>query len=182
MNKHHRIHLFGASGSGTTTLGISLAERLGVPHLDTDDFFWIRTEIPYTAQRPPDERAALLRKKLSETEGWVLSGSLCGWGDFSIPLFTLAVFLRIPQDIRIARLNKRETETFGVEALAPGGWFHENHLAFLEYALSYDTAGPETRSRAMHEQWIKTLPCECLRFEKPLSIPELTDEILNHIN
>ena len=30
------IHITGASGSGTTTLGLALAELLGIRHLDTD--------------------------------------------------------------------------------------------------------------------------------------------------
>jgi adenylate kinase family enzyme len=34
-----RIHLIGASGSGTTTLGRALAQRLGYPHFDTDHYF-----------------------------------------------------------------------------------------------------------------------------------------------
>jgi predicted kinase len=33
-----RLHLLGASGSGTTTLGRALAQRLGCPHFDTDDW------------------------------------------------------------------------------------------------------------------------------------------------
>ena len=35
----HRIHLFGASGSGTTTLGVALAERLAIAHFDSDNFY-----------------------------------------------------------------------------------------------------------------------------------------------
>jgi Shikimate kinase len=42
----HRIHILGASGSGTTTLGRALAERLQYPHFDTDDSFWVPTDPP----------------------------------------------------------------------------------------------------------------------------------------
>ena len=38
-----RIHILGASGSGTTTLGRALAERLQCRHFDTDDYFWLPT-------------------------------------------------------------------------------------------------------------------------------------------
>jgi len=34
-----RVHIVGASGSGTTTLGRALATQLGCPHVDTDDVF-----------------------------------------------------------------------------------------------------------------------------------------------
>ena len=42
----HRIHILGASGSGTTTLGRALAERLQCPHFDADDYFWVPTDPP----------------------------------------------------------------------------------------------------------------------------------------
>ncbi|WP_414847104.1 shikimate kinase [Chryseobacterium sp. IT-36CA2] len=34
-----RIHIFGASGSGVTTLGKALSEKLNIEYLDSDDFF-----------------------------------------------------------------------------------------------------------------------------------------------
>lgn len=39
-----RIHIFGASGSGTTTLANALSNNMNLPHYDTDDYFWIRTD------------------------------------------------------------------------------------------------------------------------------------------
>jgi adenylate kinase family enzyme len=42
-----RVHIVGASGSGTTTLGKALAARAGCAHLDTDEFFWMPTEPPF---------------------------------------------------------------------------------------------------------------------------------------
>jgi adenylate kinase family enzyme len=46
------IHITGASGSGTSTLGQALAESVGCPWLDADDFFWLPTDPPYTDKRP----------------------------------------------------------------------------------------------------------------------------------
>ena len=42
------IHIFGASGSGTTTLGRAIHETFRHAHLDTDNYFWISTDPPYT--------------------------------------------------------------------------------------------------------------------------------------
>ena len=168
MAENHRIHIFGASGAGTTTLGSLLAKRLKIPHLDTDDYYWFETEIPYTEKREVCERVELLRADLEKYSSWVLSGSLCGWGDFAVKMLTLAVFLYVPQEIRIARLRKREIDRFGLEAVSTGGWFHDNHQEFIAWAEKYDSAGPEMRSRALHEQWISRLPCKVIRFEQPL--------------
>ena len=37
------IHIYGASGSGTSTLGRKLSEELGYKFMDTDDYFWFPT-------------------------------------------------------------------------------------------------------------------------------------------
>jgi adenylate kinase family enzyme len=133
----YRIHILGASGSGTTTLGRALAERLQCSHFDTDDYFWLSTDPPYTQQRERPERQQLLMDNLMAQDAWVLSGSLCGWGDVAIPLFELVVFLSIPEDIRMECLRRREHARFGARIL-PGGDMYEQSQAFLAWAASYD--------------------------------------------
>lgn len=172
-----RIHIFGASGSGTTTLGRALAARLGIPHFDTDDYFWVKTAIPYTVKTDIAKRKERLESDLLKNPEWVLSGSLTTWGDFAIPLFTLAVFLWIPGDIRMKRLRERETDLFGTDAVSPGGWFYQNHLEFMEWASGYDSGGLDTRNRALHEQWMGRLPCRLLRIEGLSSIEESVAKI-----
>jgi adenylate kinase family enzyme len=167
----HRIHILGASGSGTTTLGRALAERLQYPHFDTDDYFWVATDPPYTQQRERTERIQLLMDDLMAQKQWVLSGSLCGWGDVAIPLFELVVFLLIPQDTRMARLRRREQARFGKRIL-PGGDMYESSQAFLAWAASYDAGGLDIRSRQLHEEWLGTLPCPIVCFEGEYSIEE----------
>src|SRR5262245_2991835 len=104
----NRIHIFGASGSGTTTLALTLAETHGHRHLDTDDFYWFPTNPPYRQPRPVEARLALLRDARAQSSRWVLSGSLCGWGDPLISEFDLVVFLIVPTEVRLARLRARE--------------------------------------------------------------------------
>src|SRR5262249_27517771 len=119
-----RVHILGASGSGTTTLGAALAARLGHAHLDTDDFFWLPTEPKFLEIRPREERIALLERALDQAHRWVLSGSLCGWGDVFIPRFELVVFMYIEPHVRMARLARREAGRYGAPAVAPGGAHH----------------------------------------------------------
>ena len=123
----HRILIFGASGVGTTTLGSLLAKRLNIPQYDTDDYFWIKTDIPFTERREASQRIELLKADIQSHASWVISGSLCGWGDFAIPMFTLAVFLWVPHEPRMERLHVREIQRYGVEAISPGGWFYKHH-------------------------------------------------------
>jgi adenylate kinase family enzyme len=168
----NRIHVVGASGSGTTSLASTIATRYGHRHLDTDDFFWMPTSPPYREKRPREERLVRLRQALLGSGPWVLSGSLCGWGDPLIPEFELVVFLIVPTEVRLARLRARELERYGSEAVAPGGNLYEAHLEFLDWAGRYDTGGLEMRSRALHEAWLRTLPVRVLRLEGDRSVAE----------
>ncbi|NLE07971.1 MAG: hypothetical protein GX631_01790 [Dehalococcoidales bacterium] len=182
MQKHNRIHVFGASGAGTTTLGKALAERLHIRHLDTDDFFWMKTEIPYQVPRPTLERIGLLKKELKKETDWVLSGAVINWGNFAIPLFTLAVFLWIPHNLRMQRLQEREIMRYGIDAISPGGWFYRNHCEFMEWAARYDTAGSEMRSSVQQEEWSRLLPCRLLRFTEPLTTADMAGRIISFID
>jgi adenylate kinase family enzyme len=165
-----RVHLVGASGSGTTTLGRALAARRGVPHFDTDDYVWLPSEPPFQHIRERGERQARLGAALPARPDWVLSGSLCGWGDVFIPQFDLVVFLWVPPDVRLARLQARERARFG-DAIAPGGPQHERSEAFLAWAAGYDEGldVPE-RCRRLHETWLAALPCPVLRIEGTASV------------
>jgi adenylate kinase family enzyme len=160
-----RIHLVGASGAGTTTLGAALAKRLGCPHFDTDDYFWLPTVPKFEKKRDLPVRQALLGSDLEHHPAWVLSGSLCGWGDVFIPHFDLVVFLAVPDAVRLARLHARELERYGAAAIAPGGAMRERYEAFMAWAASYETGPAIERSRSMHETWLAALPCPVLRLE-----------------
>lgn len=179
---NQRIHIFGAAGAGTTTLGSLLARRLNIPHFDTDEYFWIKTAIPYTEKREVNQRIELLNAALQKYKSWILFGSLCGWGDFTIPMFTLVVFLWIPGELRMARLKEREIKRYGLEALSPGGWFYKNHQEFMEWASQYDLPGTDTRKRELHEQWMSKLPCRILRLEQSRSVEELAVEVEKTLN
>ncbi len=156
------VHIFGASGSGTTALGRALAKATGWKQLDSDNYFWLSTAVPYTVKRPVEERVLLMNRALDRVEGAVVSGSLCGWGDLLIPRFTLAVRLYTDTALRIKRLKRRERKQFG-SRIEAGGDMAENHRVFLEWAAGYDEGGLDTRSRMMHDAWEKQLCCPVLR-------------------
>jgi adenylate kinase family enzyme len=167
----HRIYILGASGSGTTTLGSALAARLQCPHFDTDAYFWLPTDPPFTHERERTARQHLLMAALTAHDAWVLSGSLCGWGDVAIPLFELVVFLWIPPPTRLERLRRREYARYGGRIL-PGGVLYASSQVFLTWAASYDDGGLHIRSRQLHNQWLGTLPCPIVCFEGEYSIAE----------
>jgi adenylate kinase family enzyme len=159
-----RIHIFGASGSGTSTFGRVIAEKYGLTHFDVDDFYWEVTDPPYVQARERSERQRLLSEALLGTPQWVLTGSLTGWGDDAIDLFDLAVFVTTPTEIRLERLRTREVSQFG-DRLLENGDMYEEHRNFLTWASQYDEGSMDIRSRRLHEEWLLRLPCPVVRID-----------------
>jgi adenylate kinase family enzyme len=159
-----RIHIFGASGSGTSTLGRKIAARFDLKFLEADDFYWVPSDPPYQSARDRVARQQLLLDALSGQTRWVLAGSICGWGDVAIDLFELAVFVETPTAIRLERLRAREQSRFGERLLASGD-MHSNHTAFMAWAASYDDGSIDIRSRKMHEEWLHHLKCPVVRID-----------------
>ena len=181
LNLINHIHILGASGSGTTTLARALANSMGYEHYDSDNFFWLPTTPPFQKKRELPERQRLLLEALQSCRAWTLSGSLCGWGDFTIPMFDLVVFLYLPKEIRLERLIKRETERYGPDIRLPKHPRHEAHKVFLQWAAAYDEGGLDMRSKSTHEKWLSSLPCPLLRIEGEISVESSLDLIFSSI-
>jgi adenylate kinase family enzyme len=178
------VHIVGATGAGTTTLGKALERRYGYKWMDTDGHFWMPSDPPYSKFLPFSERVKLISKSIERNNKCVICGSLCGWGDVFIPLFDFVIFLYTPTNIRIDRLEKREYERFG-ERIRKGGDMYEEHIKFIEWSKTYDDnrAPPlfkeryPERSLVLHENWLKLLPCPVLRLDGTTPVNELLRQI-----
>ena len=168
-----RLHVLGASGSGTTTLARGLANRWSAPHADADDYFWVPTVPPYVERRPDADRLALMRDVFVPREAWVLSGSMVGWGEEIVDECDAIVFLTLDPSERMRRLEAREVHRRGGEEFDEGAW-----AAFLEWARGYDDPSFGGRSRAVHEQWLAERRQPVLRLDSTAAPEALVAEVL----
>jgi adenylate kinase family enzyme len=180
MQGLERVHIFGAAGCGSSTLGWALARRLRFQHLDSDDFHWLPTTPPFQKERPKLERLHLLSEATASSHQWVLSGSVAGRGDALIPSFDLVVFLYMPTEVRLARLQRGERARFGA-LLDPGGAMHDQHQAFLRWAAGYDPGLSGGRTLRADAAWLGYLPCPVLVLigEDRTRTPEQIDRVLS---
>ncbi len=172
-----KIHIFGASGSGVSTVGQALSQRIRVPYFDSDDYFWELSELPYTQKRPPDIRNQMLITDLKKCNNWILGGSLTQWGNEFFTLFDLAVFLWIPSKIRIERLKKREYERFGEKN------FTDEHRSkqykeFIVWASGYDNNSVIGRTLQLHEEFLQKVNCETLELRGEVTTEQRIDCII----
>lgn len=122
------------------------------------------------------ERQDLLKADIQNTSKAVITGSLCGWGDIFIKYFDLVIYIYTPTNIRINRINNREQKRFG-DRIIKGGDMYNTHLEFIEWAKTYDTAGTETRSSALHMGWLKGITCPVINVDGTKTVDELINEL-----
>ncbi len=177
----HRIHITGASGTGTSTLGRDLAARLESQAFDTDDFYWKPTDPPFVEKRPVSERIRLMEEVFLGRSDWILSGSLHSWGGPLLPRITHVVFLTLDSAKRLARLRRRERLRYG-DRLVGVGDMATTHRAFLDWAMSYDDPNATGRSRASHEAWLDTLTVPITRLDTSAPTSKLSERVLADLN
>lgn len=173
-----RILIMGAAGAGSTTLGKALAQKYQLPHFDSDEYFWLPTDPPFTNKRLPEDRVKLLSHDLNKHDSWIVSGVLCDWGSFIIPLLTHVVFLYADWPTRLNRITKRENQKFGNRILKDGDMY-SNHEAFIEWASQYDSNNPISRTKNKHLAWLDSLPSQIqvIKLDATLEIEKLLTEL-----
>lgn len=180
MNCKERILIFGASGSGATSLASKLSERMRIPHFDTDDYFWLPSNPPYRTFREPAERDRLIESDLADAGQWVLSGSIWSWGNSLVKELDLAIYLHALKEVRLTRILERDQRNYG-SAIEPGGSMYTQYCRFIKWASMYDDegGGVNIRSHQKHELWMSKLPCSVLKLETNVPIDDLVDKIFS---
>jgi adenylate kinase family enzyme len=172
------INIFGASGSGVTTLGQALSEKLDYPYFDSDHYFWFTSDPPFTERRPPEERNALINKEMAGNESWILGGSVINWNNNW--QFDLSVFLYIPQELRLQRLKDREHERYG-DIIYTDKERNRLYNEFIEWARGYDELITNSRSLHSHKNWMNNLKTPLLVIEGDTTVEERVEAVVKRL-
>jgi len=156
MSKPQGIIVFGANGSGKTTLGRELARILNYKRMDIEDYYFRPSEIPYTNARSRDECIELMLADIKKYGSFVISAADGDFGDKIMSMYTLAVYITAPLEVRMKRIEQREYDKFG-DRVREGGDMYEQQLKFRDFVAS--------RSLAFIDQWAETLTCPVIRID-----------------
>lgn len=96
MSNPHGIIILGANGSGKSILGRELAHVLNFAHFNAEDYYWHKTDMPFTVTRSHKERNEMLLSDIEKHGSFIMSGDVSNWGEQFLPLFDLVVFLTVP--------------------------------------------------------------------------------------
>lgn len=168
-----RVLVLGSGGAGKTTFARELGERLGLPVLHLDRWFWS------PGWRPsPSDRFAQAVRDLAAREEWVMDGNYRGTLGERLPRADLLVLLDLPRRVTVTRVLRRWWSLRGQQRpdLAPG-CPERLRGDFLRYVWHYPRdarpallrtiaeAGREDdlvrlRSSAEVRRWLERLPRE----------------------
>lgn len=176
-----KIHIFGSSGSGTSTLGRLLSREFKWPVFDADDYYWKKTEPPYTQKNEINERYKLLLDDLKGPDNWIISGSMDSWCEPFKQFWDLAIFIECNEEIRVNRLKSRELLNFG-KRIQKGGDMFDEHEFFIKWARQYEDGSLGGRSRSRHELFIKELSCPVIRLTNEGDLDQLLYAAKNAID
>ena len=173
-----KLHILGASCSGVTTLGQALASHMQIPYFDSDEYFWEKTNPPFTTRRDPALRNQMLMTASGPHDSWIIGGSLLKW-DLELDI-DLVVFLYIPHEIRMERLKKREFERYG-DIIFTDPVRNRQYLDFMNWARGYDDNTTQGRTLAAHEDWLAQLTCPVLEIRGDFSVGERVRLVLENL-
>ena len=92
------------TGSGKTTVAGSIAQCIGVPHIELDAMFWT----PHWVGKPVEEFRADVSAILSRyRDGWVCDGNYRHVRDLILPQADTVLWLRLPFGVVFRQLLKR---------------------------------------------------------------------------
>jgi adenylate kinase family enzyme len=129
-----RILIIGPSGAGKSTLARVIGERLGLPAVHLDSFFWnpgwVQTEVP--AFRDQVAKAV-------KGDAWVMDGNYTTQSlDLRLPRADAVIWLDLPRRIYFPRVLLRVVEYYGHarEDIGPG-CPERIDLPFLKWVWTY---------------------------------------------
>ena len=165
-----KIILCGLNGAGKSTVGKALAQRLGFPFRDIEDYYFPdgSGDYKYRSGRTRGEVSALLLRDLRELENVVLASVKGDYGGEVEKQFTHAAYLEVPQETRLARVRERAYEQFG-ERISPGGDLYESEERFFRMVRD--------RTDAHVKDWLNRLSIRVVTVDGTLSAETVVERI-----
>lgn len=174
------IMIIGPSGSGKTTLGKIVAQKLGYPYFDVDDYIWKKnTDNPYTQMYTREEKISRLSNDIAPYRHFVMAGSMSSFHYAFDDKFEMMVFLYVEPNIRVQRVHERAIERFG-ERVLEGGDMYESHMRFLEDNRKYEKDGSPNLSE--QREWMNNIPCVKIELDGAADLETNADIIVNNWN
>lgn len=171
----NRIIVCGGNGAGKSTLGENLAKELNYKFMDIEDYYFPKTgtDYIYSNVRSREEASALLLEDMKRHGNLILASVKGDYGDEVVSMFTCAIFIRAPKDIRLKRVRERAFRKFG-DRILPNGDLYEKEKRFYDMVAH--------RSEQDVEDWLKSICVPIIEVDGTEPISYNMDVIIRLLN
>ena len=162
------ILICGLNGTGKSTLGRLLADRMEYKFIDNEDLFFPKTDPSYMFSNPrsKEEVIKLLEEKISRNNQFIFAAVKGNFGDRLIASLDYIVLIEVPKQIRSKRVRDRSYQKFG-DRILPGGDLYEKESKWFSLT--------DNRPDTYVTDWLETLDCPVIRIDGTLQIEENVD-------
>ena len=166
------ILICGLNGTGKSTLGRMLADRMGYEFIDNEDLFFPKVDPLYTFSNPRSEEEVirLLEEKIRANIRFVFSAVRGNYGGKLIASLDHIVLIEVPKQIRSQRIRDRSYQKFGNRIL-PGGDLYDKENKWFSLA--------DNRPETYVTDWLETLDCSVIRIDGTLPVEENADYLVS---
>ena len=176
LRKGHSMGIIicGLNGTGKSTLGKALAEKMHFHFIDIENLYFPKTDpnYIYASPRTRKEVKKLLSDEMKTNKNFILASVKGDYGEDIYSLIQYAILLDVPKNIRLQRVKKRSFQKFGNRMLS-GGDLYEQEENFFHFV--------ESRDENTVEEWVKSLKCPVIRIDGTQPIDENTELIIEYI-
>ncbi len=154
----NRIIVCGGNGAGKSTLGKRLAAELGWTFRDIEEYYFPinGTDYNYSEARTKEEVSKLLLADMKEHENFILASVKGEFGFEVSELFTCAILIEVPKELRMERVRDRSNQKFG-DRMLPGGDLYEKEAQFFDMV--------EKRPEDYTTRWLETVDMPIIRVD-----------------
>ena len=166
------ILICGLNGTGKSTLGRMLADRMGYEFIDNEDLFFPKSDPSYIFSNPrsKEEVIRLLEERISVNNRFIFAAVKGNYGDKLIAALDHIILIEVPKQIRSKRVRDRSYQKFG-DRILPGGDLHYRESKWFSLT--------DSRSEAYVTDWLETVDCPVLRIDGTLPVKENVDYIVS---
>ena len=169
------ILICGLNGTGKSTLGRLLADRMEYEFIDNEDLFFPKADPSYTFSNPrsKEEVIRLLEEKISGNNRFIFAAVKGDYGDRLIASLDYIVLIEVPKQIRSKRVRDRSYQKFG-DRILPGGDLYEKESKWFSLT--------DNRPDTYVTDWLETLDCPVIRIDGTLQIEENVDYLASFLS
>lgn len=169
------ILICGLNGTGKSTLGRLLANRMEYEFIDNEDLFFPKADPSYTFSNPrsKEEVIRLLEEKISRNNQFVFAAVKGNYGGRLIASLDHIVLIEVPKQIRSKRVRDRSYQKFG-DRILPGGDLYDTESKWFSLT--------DSRLDTYVSDWLETVNCPVIRIDGTLPVENNLDYIVSELS